>query len=596
MRVRWTPLEVVLAASIVALGAVLRWWHVDGPSLWWDEVIQIGTAQQRDVWEVIRRVQLGSPPGSGNAGAVPLDYLLLHAWQRLVPMPDPAHLERYFRTPAFVWSALTPLALHLWARRWFGPAAGLAAATCLALTTVHMAYAIEARFYSFFAFMTVVNLAAFSRVIATRRAAAWSVFGLVGAAYFLSGLFGLLVLGVEFAVLGLDVGRRWWRRRREPERWRPSEVAFLVGMVAAVTLVPAFYYSGTDLFAVATTKRAPIVVLAVVRDALWTYASGSRIVVALGALGLCVVAVRGMRGQLARPLAATLVVVLVATLPAIALIERWKLYYFHLRHALFLVPLVALVVGVGAAACTTWALGRRRALALVLAPLLVGATLYAPAAAWVRGPEWMLRRTKSRRDMDPLMQELVRRIERAPRDAKVLLIAPRYHGGGTTNAVVLRYLAWWGLTRRVVFRATPILDTTMRHLRNVCDRSCSGRAGAELEAKLGPILPAVQLAPDAHSLLGLGRGHGEWPGTVAGVIVLEYQNRPAFGKDLGFAGSRFTGLRRWYLPGDPPPLTRRRRVPGGVKKGGDAGSHARGAAGILGGRPAARPGGNRAAR
>src|SRR4249920_803273 len=98
---RW--LELVLLAVVVTAGAALRWVHLGTPSLWWDEVIDIAMAQAGSVGDVLRVVRDGVPAGSANAGAMPLDYLLLHGWMAAVPLPRPEGIETYFRFPAFVW-------------------------------------------------------------------------------------------------------------------------------------------------------------------------------------------------------------------------------------------------------------------------------------------------------------------------------------------------------------------------------------------------------------------------------------------------------------------------------------------------------------
>ena len=101
---------LVVAALLVLAGWWLRWRHLGTPSLWWDELVQIRMADLPSLAAVLTSVRLGVPAGSGNAGAVPLDYALLWAWLQAVPMPAPEALETYFRTPSFIWScALVPL-------------------------------------------------------------------------------------------------------------------------------------------------------------------------------------------------------------------------------------------------------------------------------------------------------------------------------------------------------------------------------------------------------------------------------------------------------------------------------------------------------
>jgi hypothetical protein len=141
-------LDVACVAGIGLVAAALRWWHLGTASLWWDELLHIGTAQLPSLAEVFRHARLGLPAGSGNAGAVPLDYLLLHLYLGWVPVPEPQHLERYFRLPSFVYASLTPPLLYLFVRRHFGRTNAVLAGSLLALCLPHVLYAAEARFYS----------------------------------------------------------------------------------------------------------------------------------------------------------------------------------------------------------------------------------------------------------------------------------------------------------------------------------------------------------------------------------------------------------------------------------------------------------------
>ena len=42
---RLTAVDLICLAGIGAVSALLRWWHLGSASLWWDELIHIGTAQ-----------------------------------------------------------------------------------------------------------------------------------------------------------------------------------------------------------------------------------------------------------------------------------------------------------------------------------------------------------------------------------------------------------------------------------------------------------------------------------------------------------------------------------------------------------------------
>jgi hypothetical protein len=141
------PLELVLALGLVVGGTWLRWHHLGTPSLWWDEMVHVRTASEPTVNAVWRQVRDGVPPGAGNAGAVPLDYLALHAWLRATPPPAPEAIERHYRIPAFVFAAAALPLMWALGRAVGGPATGTIALALLATSLPHVLYAAEARFY-----------------------------------------------------------------------------------------------------------------------------------------------------------------------------------------------------------------------------------------------------------------------------------------------------------------------------------------------------------------------------------------------------------------------------------------------------------------
>src|SRR5678815_3536884 len=87
--------ELTIVLAILGTGWTIRWWHLGTPSLWWAERVALSFAAGPDPGEVLRSVQTGVPAGSGNAGAVPADYVLLHLWTWLVGRPSVEQLETY---------------------------------------------------------------------------------------------------------------------------------------------------------------------------------------------------------------------------------------------------------------------------------------------------------------------------------------------------------------------------------------------------------------------------------------------------------------------------------------------------------------------
>src|SRR5262245_1577103 len=144
MRPPIRPLERVLVVLLVAGGVWLRLLHLGTPSLWWDEVVQIRTADHPDVATVWREVRDGVAPGTCKSGAVPAVYLALHAWLRLTARPAVTALESHYRVPAAVFGCAAMPAIWLLARGIGGPVAGVVALALLATSIPHVLYAVEA--------------------------------------------------------------------------------------------------------------------------------------------------------------------------------------------------------------------------------------------------------------------------------------------------------------------------------------------------------------------------------------------------------------------------------------------------------------------
>src|SRR5262249_34565506 len=148
--------------------------------------VHIRTADQPDMASVWREVRDGVAPGTGNAAAVPLDYLALHAWLGATAAPPSATLERHHRVPAAVFSVAALPALWALARTLGGPVAGLTALGLLATSVPAILYAAEARNYSLYVLMTIASLAAFTGILrAPARPLRWGVLALTNAAYVL---------------------------------------------------------------------------------------------------------------------------------------------------------------------------------------------------------------------------------------------------------------------------------------------------------------------------------------------------------------------------------------------------------------------------
>ncbi len=498
-------IELVLVMALVAGGTWLRWCHLETPSLWWDELVHVRIADQPTVPAVLRAAREGAAPGTGNAGAVPLDYLALHAWLRLTPAPAPETIERHYRAPAFAFAvAALPLAWTL-GRTLGGPAGGTLALVLLATSIPHVLYAAEARFYSLYILATLANLAAFTALVRTPSLGRLALFTVVTVGYVMSGLYAVFPVAAEYVVLGVLA----WRSERDARLFGIMVASGLaVAGALAVWIVPssvtASYGRGTPPALPATS--------AVASTLLFFAAYGRPLAVAFGAaLVLAPVVARHDRAGGAL---AVVCVLSVCAIPIIVSIAHGKQYYYHPRHALFLLPMVhlatALVVGRGIARLV------RVPSAAALAGALLGLMVTAPTAyAYITEPHRYFAATKTLRDYRGLARTIATRIAGTPGRTRYLLVMEKRRPGHLANPTAAYYLRVYGLADRVTLAGVDDPLAVLRKLPALCPKECRGVVRTDFYTAMGArdaydqpylmrLLMDLRASPPSRLLSGIG--------------------------------------------------------------------------------------------
>jgi hypothetical protein len=522
--------EIAVVIAIFAIGWTVRWWHLGTASLWWDEMVHLSFALAPDPWQVFRSVRLGIPAGGGNAGAVPLDYLLLNAWTWFVGRPSVEQLEAYYRFPSYVWSSATLVVLWAYCRATFGRVVALTASALLALSIPHVLYAAEARFYSLLMLMSVLNLTTFTWVVRRPELPrAWVAYGVVNVLFFLTGVLSLLVLPWQWAALALAAvrdGSGGARLRR---------AGLLALTVLGLASVFALYYASVDLGARGIRPGAGSLSGSLLaRQWLDFVTLGNRWQLALYALGAVVAPwyCWRRRPELV-PVVVTVLVIELATIPLLLQMLQWKRYYFHPRHVLFLLPPLELLAALGvcgtlgAVAAGVAAAGRQPGRgAVAVAALLTVLALRLPAVrGFMARPHDYFARTKTDRDVKALARDLRSRTAFYGPGERYLLIVDRVGPGYLANPTLARYLQWYSLDKHVVLLGTTDMPGIMEKLRAGCDGPCRGRPGAEVAQAIF-LGPPFEITETKLRLLGLRPSFGRWPGTVRDVGVLVYAGTP----------------------------------------------------------------------
>jgi hypothetical protein len=531
-------IELVLVVALLAGGTWLRWCHLGTPSLWWDELVQIRTAEHESIADVWRAARDGVVPGSGNAGAVPVDYLALHAWLAMTPSPPLAALERHYRMPAFAFAvAALPVAWAL-ARSLGGPVTGVVALALLATSLPHVLYAAEARFYSLYVLGTLVNLATFVALVRAPSCRRALGFAAVAVLFVLSALYAAFPVAAEYLVLvGLAVVSPPGRERR-----------ILVGAVASALAVAGTLaaWLGPALFMPGFGRGAfpPLGPIAALRVTLELFAPGMPLLVALFAIAIVLVPIVARKERGAGALA--VVVLLAAAAPGvIVLIARSKAYYYHPRHALFLLPMVHLATAIVLGGGLT-RLVRSSGAGGVVGTIAVLAVSASAVHAYVTEPLPFFQATKTLRDFRGLARVLADRTAGQDPDARYLVILEGRRAGHLANPTVAFYLDAYGLTDRVLLAGGGEPTALLSRVAHACPTGCRGPVTLPLLLPLELRDPFDQ-PPGLRRFMGVHAG--SWGTAVSGIGVVTWApDLPA--PPPGLSVTRLDGL-AFYEPALP---------------------------------------------
>ena len=541
------PVDALCLVVLLVFAGALRFAHVDATSLWWDEIVHVQTSALPTFGEVLWRVRLGDPPGLGNAGAVPIDYLLLHAYLSLVPRFSPERLELYYRLPSFLFSTLAVGALFLYARGFFGRATALASGLALAASVPHALYAGEARFYSLFTFLTVLLLAAFSGIAREPgRARAWLVHAAVGLVTVLTGLLGVLLLAGQYAVLVALLGRGAASAREARggggegraaaarASWRGSRLLSLrlvapLASAAAIGIVLLGYYRVTHVLGALHRANEDLGAWDAITTIFSFFALESPLLLVLFLLSVPLVLVDAARRDRARLAIVVHVVTSFLWVPILAELATWKGYYVRPRHALFLLPYFALVIGLGVTTALRLAAPIRRLPArrrtLTVAAAAVAIVLVAEGTAlvgYLGDPLRFADRIKPTRDVKGLVQHVAERASAVPRGRAYLLVGDQRRPGYLVNPEIAWYLNQYGVDDRILLRTVEDPELALDRLDAVCAADCS-RQRAPAFALVLDLSPKLDVRSSIRELLGLRMPVVLPPRSVDAIGILRYR-------------------------------------------------------------------------
>jgi mannosyltransferase len=214
LEVRTTSMETrrpslgncLILVAIVALGFLLRLYHLDYQSVWSDEAFSI-TASAKPLGSLTSfLVQRDQHP--------PLHYYLLHFVFSLF-----GYGALQARVVSLIFGTLSILALYFLARRLFDATAGLLSALLLAVSQLGVAYSQEARNYSQLLFLSILTAHLFITSLRGRRRSCWWGFLVSAILLIYTHYYGVFILFclILFAIL-------YRKRHPIPRLWCASGI------------------------------------------------------------------------------------------------------------------------------------------------------------------------------------------------------------------------------------------------------------------------------------------------------------------------------------------------------------------------------------
>jgi len=161
----------------------------------------------------------------------PLHYWLLHFWNALAG--ESKYAVRFSSVFA---SVLTVALVYTFSKRFFGYGVGVIAAALLAFSRFHIWWSQETKMYALLVLLAVLSLYLFLRAMDSNRLRYWVLYLLVTLAALYTHYLAVLLLAVQWAVIGLALLYTSSDRKRLTLTWLFVQVVLVMGFAPWVYL------------------------------------------------------------------------------------------------------------------------------------------------------------------------------------------------------------------------------------------------------------------------------------------------------------------------------------------------------------------------
>src|SRR3989339_427761 len=253
---------------ILTVGFLLRVYSLGGTSLWKDEIFSTIEANKS-------LIELLTVKSWDYYGYAPVHYVITHIATFF------GSDEFIVRFPAALFGFATLVVVYFLTKDIFGKRTAMLATLLLAISTIHVQYSREVRYYSYLTFFSSLTILASYKVVAEKRKWKWIILFLFASLFNLATqLTALLVLSAEIifflSMLTLSV---WKKRRKLLKKHRPKRIisvkniALLLVCIILFFLIFRFLSSFQDFLS--TVKFQPTLPLSLVFKRLVVGLSGN---------------------------------------------------------------------------------------------------------------------------------------------------------------------------------------------------------------------------------------------------------------------------------------------------------------------------------
>jgi 4-amino-4-deoxy-L-arabinose transferase-like glycosyltransferase len=215
--------ELGIVLGIVLVAAMLRLYHLDAESLWYDEVVSVQYLDAPSFTTFIEQERELDP------AIVPVYFLLEYLWWHYV-----SDTEYGLRLLSVAAGLLTVMVVWWLGRNIFSPRAGAVAALCAAFAQNQIYYSQEIRMYALMYLFAALSILMVERAISTGRAGWWLGHWIASALLVWTHVLGALVLLAQ----GLAILWLYRRQFRAVAIWSAAQGLYLLPLVWWMVNIP----------------------------------------------------------------------------------------------------------------------------------------------------------------------------------------------------------------------------------------------------------------------------------------------------------------------------------------------------------------------